>query len=199
MVRHALARVLEDSGRVRIVAQAGSAAEALDAISAEQPDVAVLDYSMPDRDAPELIQQAQERVPGLKVLVLTVHNNVHYAIRTLEAGAHGFLVKSAAVEELVAGIDAVHRGQAYVFSGMSHEVMSHLRRPRRDRVGLEALSPREFDFLRLLASGKTLQEVSAEMGIGTSTASTYRTRVMDKLKIGSTAELIRFALEQGVA
>ncbi len=198
MVRHALARVLEDSGKVQIVAQAGSAGEALAAVEAERPEVAVLDYSMPDQDAPGLIERLLGVQPDLKILVLTVHDNIHYAIRVLESGAHGFIIKASAVDELVDGIEAVRRGQIYVSSSMSHEVMNHLRRPRRDRVGLDALSPREFDFLRWIAAGKTLQEASVEMGIGTSTASTYRTRVMEKLKVSSTAELIRFAIEHGV-
>lgn len=198
MVREALARILEDSGKIRIVAQACDGTAAFDAVQRTGPEVIVLDYSMPNHDAPQLLERLGTAFPDLKVLVLTVHENIHYAIRVLESGAHGYLIKSAALDELVAAIESVRRGQIYLSSAISQEVLQHLRRPRRERVGLSALSPREFDFLRRLASGLTLQETAAEMAISTSTASTYRTRIMEKLQVTTTAELIRFALENGV-
>jgi DNA-binding NarL/FixJ family response regulator len=102
------------------------------------------------------------------------------------------------VDELVAAIKAVSRGEIYISPKVSQEVLQHLRRPRRERVGLEALSPREFDLLRILGAGKTLQECARQMKVSTSTASTYRARVMEKLNLASTAELIRFALEHDI-
>jgi len=198
MVREALARILEESGRITIVAQASDGAQTLDAVRTLQPEVLVLDYSMPTQDAPQLIERLLRQAPDLRILVLTVHENIHYAVRVLESGAHGYIIKSAAVDELVAGIDTVRQGQIYISPRVSQEVLHHLRRPKRERVGLESLSQREFDFLRLLGAGKTLQQCAKQMKISTSTASTYRSRIMDKLNLGSTAELIRFALEQGV-
>jgi DNA-binding NarL/FixJ family response regulator len=127
-----------------------------------------------------------------------VHENVHYAVKALEAGAHGYLIKSAAIDELVKAIAAVRRGEVYISPQVSHEVIRNLCRPKRQRSGLEALSQREFDVLRILGSGKTLQECARRMQISTSTASTYRARIMEKLGLDSTAELIRFSLENGL-
>jgi DNA-binding NarL/FixJ family response regulator len=198
MVREALARILEESGKITIVAQASDGAQTLDAVRLLQPEVIVLDYSMPNQDAPQVIERLLRQSPHVRILVLTVHENIHYAVRVLESGAHGYLIKSAAVDELVKGIDTVRQGRIYISPRVSQEVLHHLRRPKRERVGLESLSQREFDFLRILGAGKTLQQCAKQMKISTSTASTYRARIMDKLNLRSTAELIRFALEQDV-
>ena len=198
MVREALARILEDSGKINIVAQASDGTEALAAVRETQPEVIVLDYSMPGQDASTVIEKLLRSSPDIKILVLTIHENIHYAVRVLEAGAHGYLIKSAAVDELVEAIGTVHQGRIYVSPQVSQEVLRHLRQPKRERVGLDSLSQREFDLLRMFGAGKTLQESARQMKISTSTASTYRARIMEKLNLASTAELIRFALEHNV-
>jgi len=198
MVREALARILNDSGQVTVVGQASDGTQALAAIEETRPQVVVLDYSMPHQDAPQVIEVLTERHPSIKILVLTVHENIHYAVRVLESGAHGYLIKSAAVEELVEAINTVRGGGIYVSPKVSQEVLQHMRRPKRERVGLESLSQREFDFLRIYSSGKGLQECAKQMGVSSSTASTYRARIMEKLNLQSTSALIRFALEQNV-
>jgi len=198
MVREALARILEDSGAVTVVGQASDGLQVLQTVEATKPECVVLDYSMPNLDAPAVIDSLLRRQRDIKVLVLTVHENIHYAIRVLESGAHGYLIKSAAIDELVQAIKAVHAGGIYVSPKVSDEVLQHLRRPKRERVGLEALSQREFDLLRILGAGKTLQQCARQMKVSTSTASTYRARVLEKLNLESTAELIRFALEHNV-
>jgi DNA-binding NarL/FixJ family response regulator len=198
MVRESLARVLAASGAIEIVGEAGDGAQTLAMVEKTSPDVVVLDYSMPDHDPAHLIQTLLRARPEIKILVLTVHENVHYAVRVLEAGAHGYLIKSEAVEALVDAIAAVCSGRIYLSPAMSQEVLQHLRRPRRERVGLEALSQREFDFLRIFGAGNSLQQCAKEMNVSVSTASTYRARIMEKLKLKTTAELIRFALEQNI-
>ena len=198
MVREALARILEDSGAVSVVGQASDGLQVLQTVEATKPECVVLDYSMPNLDAPGVIDSLLRRQRGIKILVLTVHENIHYAIRVLESGAHGYLIKSAAIDELVLAIKSVHSGGIYISPKVSDEVLQHLRRPKRERVGLEALSQREFDLLRLLGAAKSLQQCPKQMKVSTSTASTYRARVMEKLNLESTAELIRFALEHNV-
>ncbi len=198
MVRQALARILEDSGRICVVAQAGGGNQAVDEVRRTKPQVVVLDYSMGDRDAPGVIEQLLREQPTIRILVLTVHENLHYAVRVLEAGAHGYMIKSAAVDELVDAIQAVHRGRIYVSPAVSSAVLESLRKPKRERVGVEALSQREFDFLRHLGAGRSLAECSKQMNISTSTASTYRARILEKLNLKTTQELIRFALEHQI-
>jgi DNA-binding NarL/FixJ family response regulator len=198
MVREALAQILRESGCVRVVGQAADGPQALEAAARDRPDVIVLDYSMPELDAPSAIEALLRGRPDLKVLVLTVHENIHYAVKVLESGAHGYVVKSAAVAELVEAIHAVSAGEVYISPKVSQRVIQHLRRPRRDRVGLEALSAREFELLRVLGAGMSLKECARHLNISTSSASTYRARLMEKLQLHSTAEVIRFALENDI-
>jgi len=199
MVREALARVLDEDSGIDIVAQARDAAETADAVAASDPDVLVLDFTMPGHDAPSGIRDLLARHPRLRILVLTVHENIHYALRVLESGAQGYLIKSGAADELVSAIKTVHAGRVYLSPAVSQGVLEHLRTPRRKRTGLESLSQREFAFLRKLGAGRSLQQCAQEMEVSVSTASTYRSRIMEKLALSSTAELIRFALEHNLA
>jgi DNA-binding NarL/FixJ family response regulator len=198
MVREALARILADSGRVEIVGQAGSGSEALEVIGRTRPDVVVLDYSMPGTPALEVIASVTRDHPGVKVLVLTVHESIHYAVRVLECGAQGYVLKSAAAQELLEAISAVDQGEIYISPRVSQRVIHQLRRPKTERSGLESLSQREFDVLRVLGSGMNLKECARLLDISISTASTYRSRLMEKLNLRSTAEIIRFALENDI-
>ncbi|MCA9077562.1 MAG: response regulator transcription factor [Planctomycetaceae bacterium] len=198
MVREALARILSDSGTVNVVGQASNGSQVMEIVKSTDPECVVLDYSMPGLDAPAVIESLLRRQSTVKILVLTVHENIHYAVRVLESGAHGYLIKSAAVDELVEAIKVVYDGGIYISPKVSAEVLKHLRRPKRERIGLESLSQREFDLLRILGAGKSLQQCAQQMKVSTSTASTYRARVMEKLNLESTAELIRFALEHNV-
>jgi DNA-binding NarL/FixJ family response regulator len=198
MVREALAQILEESGSIRVVGQAADGPGALDLAARARPQVLVLDYSMPGLDTPSDISALLRRWPELKILILTVHENIHYAVKVLESGAHGYVVKSAAVSELVEAIQAVSAGEIYLSPKLSQRVIQQLRRPKKDRVGLEALSQREFELLRVLGAGMSLKECARRLSISTSSASTYRTRLMEKLGLHSTAEVIRFALENDI-
>jgi DNA-binding NarL/FixJ family response regulator len=198
MVREALAPILEESGSIKVVGQASDGHEALEIVAKLQPDVIVLDYTMPNLDAPSAIETLLRRCPQIKILVLTVHENIHYAVKVLESGAHGYVVKSAAVGELVDAIQSVSDGEVYISPKVSQRVIQHLRQPRKARVGLEALSQREFELLRVLGAGMSLKECAKHLNISTSSASTYRARLMEKLKLNTTAEIIRFALENDI-
>ncbi len=198
MVRQALAQVLEESEAITVVGQAGNGAEALDLVAQLKPDVLVLDYSMPVMDAPGTIDALSRRDPSVKILILTVHESIHYAVRVLESGALGYVVKTAAAQELVDAIRAVQQGDVYISRSVSQKVLQHLRRPRADRIGVGSLSTREFELLRVLGAGLSLKECADRLGISTSTASTYRARLMEKLNLRSTAEIIRFALEHDI-
>jgi two-component system invasion response regulator UvrY len=198
MVREALAQILAESGGIEIVGQAGNGEQALEITKRENPDVLILDYSMPGTPALEVIEKVVRDHPEVKVLVLTVHESIHYAVRVLEQGAQGFVLKSAAANELVEAVGAVGLGEIYISPRVSHRVINQLRRPRTDRVGLELLSPREFELLRVLGAGMSLKECANHLNVSTSTASTYRARLMEKLKLQTTAEIIRFALENEI-
>jgi len=198
MVREALAQILQESGCIRVVGQAADGPSAVSAALKNRPDVLVLDYSMPGLGAPEVLASLAQQLPELHVLVLTVHENIHYCVKALECGAHGYVVKSAAVGELVDAIKAVAIGEVYISPKVSQKVLQKLRQPKKDRVGLDALSQREFELLRVLGAGMSLKECADRLNISTSSASTYRARLMEKLNLHSTADIIRFALENDI-
>jgi len=195
MVRHALAQLLDDQPGIEVVGQAGDGFEAARAVAEHRPDVLVLDYTIPGGSMP-LIEALSKESESPRIVVLTVHESIHYAVRVLEAGALAYVVKSEATEELVAALHAVHRDEVYISPKVSGRVLAQLRKPRKERLGLASLSPREFELLCLMGAGLSVVDAAKRLHIGTSTASTYRTRLMEKLALSSTAELIRFAIEQ---
>jgi DNA-binding NarL/FixJ family response regulator len=164
-------------------------------VRAKACDVMVLDYNLPGGGALSVIEEVARRKLPTRVLILTVHDSAHYAVKVLEAGAAGFMVKSDAVEELCNAIRTVHAGQVYVSPKLSSAVLDRLRQPKRERTGLAALSDREFELLRLLARGDGLKEAAQTLAVSVSAASTYRSRILKKLNLTSTSELIRFAIE----
>lgn len=198
MVREALARLLEETRGIEVIAQAGDGDACLKLAQGLEPDVVVLDYSMPGTDTPLVVRSLRQALPGSKVVILTVHENVHYALKSLESGAHGYVIKSSAASELINAIHAVRAGGAYVSPLVAERVQARLEAPRKRSTGLEALSPREFALLRALAAGKSLKQCAGELGIGVTTAATYRARLLEKLGVDSTAAVIRLALENGV-
>jgi DNA-binding NarL/FixJ family response regulator len=198
MVREVLAQFLEENGSIKVVGQAADGNQVVDVAVATRPEVIVLDYSMPHSNASTTIAALLCRCPNAKVLVLTVHENIHYAVKVLESGAHGYVIKSAAAAELVDAIRALSQGEVYISPRVSQAVIKHLRQPRKERIGLESLSQREFEILRLLGSGMSLKECANYLDVSASSASTYRARIMEKLKLNTTAELIRYALENNI-
>ena len=197
MVRESLARVLQESGSVSVTGQARDGLQLLEIVREQQPDCVVLDYSMPGLDAPAVIEQLTTKYKSLKILVLTVHENVHYAVRALEAGAHGYMIKSAAVDELVEAIAAVCGGEVYLSPNVSRRLVAT------PPTEAGATGPRiaVAAGVRCPAnpgSGASLQQCAEQLQVTTSTISTYRSRILEKLQLSGTAELIRFAIEHRI-
>lgn len=197
IVRQGVARILEDTTGFAVVAQAGDGERALALATELRPDVVLLDWSVPRTNAAELIARLLRELPDARVVVLTVHENIHYAAKALESGAHGYVVKSAAVDELVLAIRAAMAGEVFISPRISQRSLAQLRAPRA-RSGIAALSPRELELLRLLGTGLGLKECARHLDLTTSTVSTYRARLMEKLGLRTTAEVIRFAIENGL-
>ena len=195
MVRQALSSVLSDADDIEILAHGSSRSEAVELVRKEPPDLAILDYNMPGGGALEILGDFGRMGLSLRTLVLTVHRASQYAVRVLEAGAHGFLFKSSALDELLVAIRAIHAGEIYITPSISATVIDQLRRPRRQRKGLETLSTREFELLRMTAAGVTLKAAARQLNISESTASTYRGRLLNKLELETVNDLIRFALD----
>jgi DNA-binding NarL/FixJ family response regulator len=198
VVRQGLAQLLGDGTGIQVVGQAGTGGAALELVGSTAADVVVLDYSLPDLNGAKVTSQLRRDGSALRVVILTVHDNVHYVLRAMDAGADGFVVKSDSVDELLRAIRRVHSGGSYVSPRLAEKVEQHQRGPKGHHVGLDKLSQREFELLRLTARGLSLQECAQFMQVTESTASTYRARMMSKLEMTNTAQIIRFALENGI-
>ena len=199
MVRESLARVLDSCDEINVVGQVGCGTKLTSEVRKKRPECLVMDYSMPNHEPVEVVKKLLDEFKHLKIMMLTVHENVHYAVRTLEAGAHGYLIKSAAFDELVDAIKTIKRGDVYISRKISPDVWSLLRKPKSKRTGIDSLSQREFDVLQLLGSGQGLQECAKKLEVSVSTVSTYRGRILEKLGLENTSELVRFVIENNLS
>ncbi|MFT7462961.1 MAG: two-component system invasion response regulator UvrY [Pseudohongiellaceae bacterium] len=198
MMREGLAIIIAAAEAITVVAQADGGVSALAQVEEHKPDVLVLDYSMPDLDGPAVMHQLTANGSRTRVLFLTTHENVHYAHKALAAGALGFVVKSGAIHELVNAIRTVHAGQRYVSPTLDAQLTQTIGQGELVEPTADRLSQREFQLLGHLGQGRSLQEAAVLMQVTESTASTYRARLMKKLNLQNTAQIIRFAIENGI-
>ncbi|MCU0589217.1 MAG: response regulator transcription factor [Syntrophobacteraceae bacterium] len=198
IVRAGLARIIEESGDIQVVAEASDGREAIRK-AAEMPlDVAVVDISMPGLDGLEVITQLQTLHPRLPVLVLTMHEEEQYVIRVFSAGAMGYITKRSAPEQLVTAIRKVHGGSRYLSDSAAELLALHVAKGTPGRSLLDSLSNREIQVLRRLAMGQTTREIAEAYNISTKTVDTYRFRLLRKLNLRNNTELSRFAIQNGL-
>lgn len=157
-------------------------------------DLVILDISMPGKSGLDLLGDLQRIQPQLPVLVLSMHPEDQYAKRVLRAGASGYMNKESAPEELIKAIQKVLAGGHYVSAAFAEKLAETLDRDT-GRPAHESLSTREFEILRLIASGKTVSQIANQLHLSATTVSTYRTRILGKMELSTTAELIRYALK----
>jgi DNA-binding NarL/FixJ family response regulator len=157
-------------------------------------DVLLLDISMPGPGFLETMDSVRQKYPEIRVLVVSMHPEERWATRAFQAGAAGYLTKAHSAEELADAIRRVHEGGRYVTPTMAERLASHLG-PGGEAVGHEGLSRREYQVLCLLGSGKMVKSAAKELGVSPKTVSTYRTRILEKLALRSTADLIRYVVE----
>ena len=160
--------------------------------------VVVLDISLPDRNGIEVLKQIRKECPKLPVLMLSMHEEGLYAIRALRAGASGYITKQSAPNELMAAINQVARGRKYLTPAMAEALADSLG-PDYERAPHEMLSDREYQTLRLIASGKSLTDVAEEMHLSVKTVSVYRGRLLQKMKLKNNAEVTHYAIKNGLA
>jgi DNA-binding NarL/FixJ family response regulator len=198
IVREGLCRLLKDSPGISVVGQAADGHEALRLAKKHAPDVVVLDLSMPGLDGMAVTKQLAQECPATRVVILTMHCNEHYAIRLLQAGAHGFLGKGACGDELLKAIYKVASGGRYLPVHLADAIPLIYARKKPALAPLESLSDRELQVLKFVAEGFTGSEIGKQLNLSVKTVDTYRARLLVKLELQSTADLIRFALRHGV-
>jgi two-component system, NarL family, nitrate/nitrite response regulator NarL len=200
MVREGIKSVLERAG-FEVVGEASSGTEVLPLAERVQPDVAVLDISMPGETGLQAAAKLRQALPHVRVLILSMYDNTEYVLESVRAGAHGYLLKDGAAQELANAIRAVQNGEAYfstaVAARLSAAVRGDIEREQR-RTSLDLLTGREREVLAGIAKGLTNKEIAAELGISHRTVETHRESLMRKLGIRTVAGLTKFSLEAGL-
>jgi DNA-binding NarL/FixJ family response regulator len=194
IVREGLKQILADTGDIIVAGDADSGNDAIKLARKKKCDVLLLDISMPDRNGIEVLKQARKEFPKLAVLMLSMHREDQYAIRALKAGAAGYLNKQSAPDELVNAIRQVAAGKKYISPSLAQELANHVGEDH-EAMPHEGLSDREYQTLIMIASGKTVSEIAAELSLSVKTISMYRSRMLQKMKLRHNAELTHYAIK----
>jgi two-component system invasion response regulator UvrY len=194
VVRAGLRQIVAAQPDMQLAGEAGDGDGVLTVLAATPADVLLLDLTMPGAPFPALLKHVRARHPGVRVLMMSMHPEDQFAERALREGAAGYLTKERTPQDLVEAIRKVTRGGTYVSPTLAEQLAASLDRGR-PAVAHEALSDREHEVLRLIGAGRTVGEIAAQLTISPKTVSTYRTRILQKLRLRTSAELIRYALE----
>ncbi|MCX7960537.1 MAG: response regulator transcription factor [Burkholderiales bacterium] len=197
VVRRGMRQIVAEGGDIEIVGEAADYAELVALLRRHACDVLLLDIAMPGKNGIEILKSVRALYPRLRVLVLSMYPEELYALRALRAGAAGYLTKSSAPEKLLEAIRQVAAGRRFITPQLAEALAERIADPA-ERAPHETLTDREFQVLRLLAAGRKLSEVAAELSLSPKTVSVYRARVLEKLRVRTNAELARYALEHGL-
>lgn len=201
LIRRGIVGLLNVQDDMEVVGEAGSGKEALEQTARYVPEVVLLDVAMPEGNGLETARQIKQRFPETQVLMLTMHDRQDYLFEALRAGAAGYILKGADVQDLLAGIRAVSRGEVYLYPTLTRRLLNdflHRADTGEDAGHLDSLSDRERDVLRLIAQGKTSNEIAQLLVISSHTVQTHRDHIMEKLNLHRKAELIRYAIRTGL-
>ena len=200
VVRQGLRKVLEERQDWQVVAEAGDGREAVRLAEQHKPDVAVIDVAMPLLNGIETTRQIARRVPGVRILILSMHSDEAYVTQILKAGAIGYLLKDSADVDLLEAVSAVSRGTAFFSPPIARLMLDDAVRPGGGHAvdRYESLSEREREVFQLIAEGKANKEIAALLFISPSTVETHRARIMEKLDLHSAAEIVLYAVRRGV-
>lgn len=193
VVRLGIKQILEDDDTISIVDEAGNGKELFDKMRGQVYDVIVLDISLPGRSGLDFISQIKKTQPGTAVLILSIHSEEMYAMTALKYGASGYLTKNSAPDELISAIHKVSRGEKYISQTLAEKLADNFYEELNKSIQ-PLLSPREMNVLTLLAAGKTIVQIASDLSLSPKTVSTYRSRLLTKLNLKTTSELIRYAI-----
>jgi two-component system invasion response regulator UvrY len=193
IVREGLKQILAEERDISVVGEAETGLDAIKLFRKSRCNVLLLDISLPDRNGIEVLKQIKDDKPELAVLMLSMHREDQYAIRSLKAGASGYLTKQSAPRELVGAIRQVAGGQRYVSAQLAQVLAAQLGEDH-DKPAHEGLSDREYQTLMMIASGKTVSEIARELSLSVKTISEYRSRLLAKMNLKTSAELTHYAI-----
>lgn len=195
IVRRGLKQILSDESDVAFVGEAQNGREVLEMVYQEHWDAVVLDIGMPGRGGLDTLKELKRLQPKLPVLILSIQPEDQFGVRALQAGADGYMNKECAPNELINAIKKILKGGKYVSESLAEKLalMVGSKTP-----SPESLSPREYQVMLLLVSGKTLSEIAEEMSLSVKTVSTYKTRILDKMNVKNSKDLILYAIKSGL-
>jgi DNA-binding NarL/FixJ family response regulator len=188
-----LKQILTDAFKRATYGEARNAQEALDLVWKQEWDVVVLDITMPGRNGLDVLREIKQFKPRLPVLVLSMHPENQFAVRVLKSGASGYMTKESAPDELVGAVRKVLAGGRYVSNALAENLAAAL--SANQRTPQEKLSDREFQVLRLIASGRMVSDIARELSLSAKTISTYRSRILEKMGMKNNAELMHYAIQ----
>jgi two-component system invasion response regulator UvrY len=197
IVRAGLKQIIMDDPNLILAGEACNGADLLDKVRHRHCDVIVMDLSMPGMDGLDVLKQLKIEKPNLPVIILTVHPESQYALRILKAGASGYITKDSAADELIQAIRKVGRGGKYITPSLAEKIAFALDEDAA-RLPHETLSDREYQVLCLIGSGKTVSQIADSLALSVKTVSTYRSRILEKMQLANNAELIHYALQNGL-
>lgn len=192
--RRGLKEILQEKFSKLTFGEAGDAADTLQRVWKETWDILVLDLSMPGRSGLDILGEIHKARPKLPVLVLSAHPEEQFGVRVLKAGAAGYITKLKAPMELAAAVQKVLEGGRYVSPSLAEKLAEAAANPSEQALH-ETLSDREFQVLQLIGAGRSVKEIAGELNLSEQTVSTYRTRLLQKTRLKTTADLIRYAIE----
>ncbi|MDQ6785475.1 MAG: response regulator transcription factor [Acidobacteriota bacterium] len=194
IVRQGLRKIVAEDAQMSVVGEARNGSELLNLVREQSADVIILDLSMPGGNGLETLKDLKRNYANLPVIILSIHPEDQYAVRAFKAGAAGYMTKESAPEELVEAIRKAYRGGKYISPQVAQLLAEHIE-TKRDGEAHKTLSDREFEVFSLLASGKTVGQIAADLNLSVKTISTYRTRILEKMGAQTNAELTRYALD----
>jgi len=197
IVRQGLKLILSSQPDLEVVGEAANGKEAVEQAQKLRPDIVLLDVAMPELNGIEATRRMMEENPRLRILVLSMHKEAVYVREILKAGARGYLLKDVIDTELLNAVRSVARGDGYISPAVSGALLSDYRQNITDPADL--LTKREREVLQLIAEGKTNKEVATQLNLSVYTVDSHRAKVMEKLNLHSTGELVRFAIKHGLA
>ena len=197
IVREGLKQILSDTPDIEVADEAANAKEVITKVSDTDYDLVLLDISFPGRSGVDILKQLKCSKPKLPVLILSMYPEEQYAIRSLKAGASGYLTKESASDELIAAIRQVTKGKKYITASLAERLVFELEKEYEDKPH-EVLSDREYQVMCLIASGKTVKEIAEALSLSVKTISTHRSRILRKMAMENNAQLTHYAIKHGL-
>jgi len=203
LFREGLKAIIGRSNKFEVTGEAGNAHQGLRMAKKYKPDLVVVDISLPDTNGIQLTREIRDLLPETRIIIVSMHSKVDYIVEAFQAGATGYVVKESASEKLLKGLESVAKGEYFLDSAVSHQVVKALLKfPGKEAKITDAdygsLTPREQEIMRLLAEGLSAKEIAKKLFISPKTVENHRSNIMNKLGLHSTMELVRYAAKLGL-